>query len=177
VDAAAELDATYAMTGGGADCASDANGTPIYLTASYPYSTDDPRDGSFSSNTWRVAGKDAFVAAAAPITAYAVGVKWSTTFLNGFGAQPPIIAECLCLDSPNSPHPEAAVGPPDQTMLVGGGAYDRWHGSDGNMLTDSYPEDIATWHAAGKDHIASSPATLTVYAIGLKNLAAPPSKA
>jgi hypothetical protein len=166
------LDASYAMTGGGADCGSDSSGTPIFLTASYPYSKQDPRNTSFSSNTWQVAGKDAFVAATAPITAYVVGVKWSSGFLNQFGTQPPITAECLGLDSSFESHPEASLGPPDQTTLVGGGAYDRWQG-EGNMLTDSYPQDLSDWYAAGKDHIKSSEATLTVYAIGVKDMVPP----
>jgi len=96
--------------------------------------------------------------------------------MNNFGSQSPITAVCLCLDSAFSEHPAVPLGPPDQTILVGGGANDRWQG-DGNMLTDSYPQDLSTWHAAGKDHIKVSPGTLTVYAIGLKGMAAPPATA
>ena len=174
------LDPDYAMTGGGADCNSDISGNPIFLTASFPYSDQDPRDASFSSNTWRVKGKDAFVVANGSVTAYAVGVKWNTSFLTEYGGRTAITAECLGLDSPFEAHPEAHLGPPDQTTLVGGGAYDRWDAvktSPGNMLIDSYPVDLSTWHAGGKDHTVSSPATLTVYAIGVKNMVPPPATA
>lgn len=174
--ASVSLDPSYAMTGGGADCKTDSTGNQIYLTASYPYSQQDPRNGSFSSNTWYVAGKDAFVATNAPISAYAVGVKWSSSFSKEHPAQPPITTECLGVDSSFEAHPEASLGPPDDTILVGGGAYDRWQ-NPGNMLTDSYPKNLSTWSAAGKDHMSASSATLTVYAIGVKNMVPPPSTA
>jgi hypothetical protein len=175
----------YALTGGGADCKGDSStNNPIYLTASYPYSEQDIRGVKYPSNVWKAIGKDAFVQANGSITAYAVGVKWSDTFTNKYGNRTRITTWCIGLDSQNDSHPAALVGPPDQTSLVGGGAYDRWDaikGAEGNMLTDSYPAnlvypyhaDSSKWSAAGKDHIKSSPAVLTVYAIGAENMVTP----
>jgi hypothetical protein len=164
-----DLDSSYAMTGGGAEAE-----TASFLTASYPYSHSDTRNTHFSSNTWQVAAKDHKFPTSGPITAYAIGVKWNSSFLNKYGNQPPITTECIGLDSSLASHPDVSLGPPDQTTLVGGGAYDRWQDL-GNMLTNSYPEDSSNWHAAGKDHIDTSPATLTVYAIGVSNMTPPPS--
>jgi MAC/Perforin domain len=164
-----DLDNNYVLTGGGAECV-----TGCYLTASYPYSHSDPRNTPFPSNTWQVAAKAHFVPVSGPITVYAVGVKWSSSFLSEHGNQPAITTECIGLDSSLASHPEVSVGSPDQTTLVGGGAYDRWQGQ-GNLLTDLHPEDSSNWHAAGKDHIDASPAVLTVYAIGVKNMVPPPS--
>jgi hypothetical protein len=52
--------------------------------------------------------------------------------------------------------------------MVGGGALVDWAGS-GNLLTASYPqEDRARWTAKSKDHIMSSEAKITAYALGVK---------
>jgi hypothetical protein len=52
--------------------------------------------------------------------------------------------------------------------LSGGGAFDNWNGA-GNMLTASYPSGIS-WIGSGKDHIESSPAAITAYVIGLREV-------
>ena len=89
--ASVNLDKNYAMTGGGTDCG-------LYLTASYPWSQSDPKNVSFPSDTWQVAAKDHKVAMSLPITAFAVGVKWSSSFLSKYGNQPPITTQCIGLD-------------------------------------------------------------------------------
>ncbi len=51
--------------------------------------------------------------------------------------------------------------------LIGGGAIVNWSGP-GNLLTESYPEGNS-WLVKSKDHTVESPATITSYAIGIKN--------
>jgi hypothetical protein len=172
-----DLDRAYAMTGGGAETIkNEPQGS--YLTASYPFSSSDPRSTTFPSNTWKVAAKDHQYAQSGSIKAYVVGVKWSDTFHTNHPDYPPITSECIGIDSSFEVSPAVSVGPPDDTIMVGGGAYDRWDEQKdqaGNMLLGSYPEDSSIWRASGKDHLTASPATLTVYAIGVKNLTPPPS--
>jgi hypothetical protein len=56
--------------------------------------------------------------------------------------------------------------------MVGGGAWVDWTG-DGNILVASYPIESApgkpAWHVQSKDHVKSSPARITAYAVGLKS--------
>jgi hypothetical protein len=54
--ASIDLDTAYALTGGGAETIrSEPQGS--YLTASYPFSSSDPRSTTFPSNTWKVAAR------------------------------------------------------------------------------------------------------------------------
>jgi hypothetical protein len=65
-----------------------------------------------------------------------------------------------------APHPSVTLSIPNQFKIIGGGALDHWSGA-GNLLTASYPKDIHTWYAAGKDHEIASPATITAFAIAI----------
>ncbi len=38
------------------------------------------------------------------------------------------------------------------------------------MLVSSYPSSSNTWYATGKDEVKSDPSSITVYAIGIKNI-------
>jgi vibriolysin len=67
-----------------------------------------------------------------------------------------------------APHPSAHVALDSGWILSGGGALDNWTGA-GNLLTASYPNGAA-WFASGKDHIEASPAAITAYVIGLKEV-------
>jgi len=56
--------------------------------------------------------------------------------------------------------------------IIGGGAIDNWEGY-GNLLTASRPEvdtenRVIGWVASGKDQTVSDPATITVFAVGMK---------
>jgi hypothetical protein len=69
-------------------------------------------------------------------------------------------------------HPALTVLLPSDFRVVGGGAQDNWSG-EGNMLTASRPVfqgGLEGWFGAGKDHIDSSPASITVWVIGLKGI-------
>jgi hypothetical protein len=61
-------------------------------------------------------------------------------------------------------HPSVDVAVPNGFKIVGGGALDHWSGM-GNLLTASYPKNLQTWSAAGKDHEQASPASITAYAL------------
>jgi hypothetical protein len=64
-------------------------------------------------------------------------------------------------------HPHVTVAVDKAYRMVGGGAQVNY-GGYGNMLTASYPFSFDTWSAESKDHIQSDPASVTVYAVGIK---------
>jgi hypothetical protein len=66
-------------------------------------------------------------------------------------------------------HPNQTVYLPPGCIITGGGARTNWSGA-GNLLTGSYPltGSIHGWAAEAKDHGESSPASVTVWAIGLE---------
>ncbi|CAG0886551.1 unnamed protein product [Darwinula stevensoni] len=69
------------------------------------------------------------------------------------------------------PFPEISVMLQDGYALTGGGAFDVWTGQ-GNLLVKSRPgDDSQSWIAGGKEHRASSPATMKAYAIGVRTSA------
>jgi hypothetical protein len=65
-------------------------------------------------------------------------------------------------------HPSVEVKIPDTFKIIGGGALDHWSGA-GSLLTASYPKDLQTWFAAGKDHEIVSPSTITAFAIAISD--------
>jgi hypothetical protein len=138
----------YTMIGGGAQV--NWSGAGNLLTASYP------RDGI----TWSCAAKDHLAASSATITAYVIGLKCKVDGLK-------VLQNIQKSSSSPEDHPTASVSPSAGYVVVGGGARVNYSGA-GNMLTASYPRDKQTWEARSKDHAQSDPATLDVYAIGLK---------
>jgi len=67
-----------------------------------------------------------------------------------------------------APHPSVELTVPADYKIVGGGAFDHWSGA-GSLLTASYPRGARTWFAAGKDHESSSPASITAFALALRD--------
>ena len=65
------------------------------------------------------------------------------------------------------PHPLGAAPIPEDCVLLGGGVRIEWDGA-GNLATASSPVNGNSWSARAKDQGEADPATLTVYAIGLK---------
>ncbi len=65
-------------------------------------------------------------------------------------------------------HPSTSVSVSNGYKMIGGGAKVNWSGA-GNLLTASYPEGNS-WNVKSKDHGVSSPASITAYAIGIKNI-------
>ena len=137
----------YKLLSGGARI--DWTGCGHLLTASFPE----------NEQTWRALGKDHKYPSPAAITVFAVTLYdpeniWETkVFSNTWGKD----------------HlPTAKVEVPPEYVMVGGGAKVNYDGS-GNMLTESYPVTENTWAAASKDQGWADPATVTVYAVGLKS--------
>lgn len=66
-------------------------------------------------------------------------------------------------------HPTIELSVPDDYKIIGGGSVLELDQSrdPGNLLTASYPKGLQTWFAAGKDHGAGSPATITAFALAL----------
>lgn len=63
-------------------------------------------------------------------------------------------------------HPSVDVTVPGGFKILGGGAFDHWHGA-GNLLTASYPKSAQTWSVAGKDHEVADSASITAFALAL----------
>jgi vibriolysin len=145
--ATAVLPPPFIMTGGGAFAEWTSEGS--LLTASDPSAT----------HTWQAQSKDHDRPEQAIIWSFAIGLRRRD--------RGPNLERMVAVGSgPIAAHPEASVNLPDGWTLVGGGAIDNWFGA-GNLLTASYPQGNA-WLAAGKDHMQSSPANISVYAIGVR---------
>ncbi len=147
--ATANLRLGYVMTGGGAFV--NYTGYGNILTASYPD----------SDSSWHAQSKDHDVSDPSVITAYVIGIRHNQLFnlaqhsiTNATGA----VAE----------HPTAQVQVESGYTLCGGGAVDNYTG-DGNLLTAIYPNG-PYWMGAGKDHEHPDPSSITVYAIGIRQL-------
>ena len=124
------------------------------LTAMYP---------NEKGTTWTVASKDHFQVNMATVTAYCIIAKMK----NG----KPISSENYTVVSGTSNkagQPTLQVDVPPGFIVVGGGARADYTGV-GNMLFASYPAvGLAGWVGSAKDHLQSDPATITVWAIGLR---------
>jgi len=148
------VESDFVLVGGGAEI--EGLGNPgALLTASYP-------DGNLT--TWHARSKDHHYIYNHKLRSYAIGLKLSglsstqlrsriyyTWDTSGYSAHPSITAEL----------------PPGYTLL-GGGAYADYGTGQGLLLTDSRPDGIQ-WVAQAKDHIYSSPGTVTAYAIGISS--------
>lgn len=65
-------------------------------------------------------------------------------------------------------HPNATVAVDFGEKVVGGGAFVHSTGA-GNILTASFPTSATEWTASSKDHGQPNPATVSAYAIALKD--------
>lgn len=111
---------------------------------------------------WSATAKDHILPDHATVSAYAIIGRMS----NG---QPISNDDYIIVEQTSVPasHPQTQVVLPYGFTLVGGGARVNWSG-EGNMLTASYP-DGNSWVARAKDHQKSSVATVTAFAIGLRD--------
>jgi vibriolysin len=148
----AGLPAGYVLTGGGALV--QWTGAGNLLTASYPSS---PSPG------WVVRSKDHGVESPAWITAYALGIR------HRYGGVR-LATTIKTVTSPVMSHPRALACLDPGWILTGGGALDDWWPGPGNLLTASCPASGSCWSAAGKDHVYESPAKITAYAIGIREV-------
>lgn len=69
--------------------------------------------------------------------------------------------------SSKTAHPTTSVSVPTGYRMLGGGIKVDWTGS-GNLATMSKPSGTSSWAVKSKDHIESSPATVTAYVLGIK---------
>jgi hypothetical protein len=80
----------------------------------------------------------------------------------------PLTIQLFTATSSSAEHPSVEVTVPVNFKIIGGGAFDNWSGA-GNLLTASFPKDLQTWFAAGKDHEVASPAPITAYALAISD--------
>lgn len=149
----AVLPNTHVMTGGGANVHWTAPAPGNLLTASFPE----------GSGTWVAKSKDHSWGSPAALSAYVIGIRPRNN-------TPLPETRVFTAASEKTGHPAANVQVSAGYVVVGGGAFDDWSGA-GNLLTASHPTDALNgWVSAGKDHGTGSPATLTVYAIGMRGV-------
>lgn len=70
-------------------------------------------------------------------------------------------------DSVPAQHPSTEAVLPDGWFVIGGGARANWTGV-GSLLYASYPGGKNSWIASAKDHITQEVATVSAFAIGVK---------
>lgn len=143
------IDSGYVMTGGGAKVTWKGAGN--LLTASFPS----------SELSWEARSKDHDISSPATIQAYAIGLRHKQNEIKLQRTTMPVTGNKLA-------HPSASACLGSEWILTGGGAFDSWSGA-GNLLTASYPEGQC-WQAKGKDHVHSSWAAITAYAIGIRQI-------
>lgn len=143
----------YVLVGGGAY---NYQGEPgSFLTGSYP---------SSDLRTWYIESKGRPGVTPYYLACYAIGLK-----IEGLSSAD--LRNYIRLTSATSgvasqPSASASLTGSGYT-LIGGGAKVNWSGA-GNFLTDSHPAGTDNaWYVASKDHITSSPASITAYAIGI----------
>ena len=140
----------FSIIGGGAKVDWNGSDAGQLLVASIPE----------DEHTWFAESKAHAVSSPATITAYAIaianprGEHWQVAYFrntNGPGSRP-----------------TAVVRIEEGFVLTGGGARVVTNDEVGQLLVASFPRDSVSWEARSKDHIVSSPGTLTACAIGVK---------
>jgi len=95
---------------------------------------------------------------------YALGLK-----VHGMTREELLNHMCvIVVTSPVCAHPEARAELPPDYLVLGGGFKVDWKGY-GNLATASFPSSLTSWTARSKDHEVSDPASLTVFAIGIRH--------
>ncbi|QSQ26458.1 peptidase M4 family protein [Pyxidicoccus parkwayensis] len=147
-DVTATLPAGYVLAGGGVRV--NWSGWGNLATASAPS----------GANAWRVRSKDHKEASPATAVAYAIGINSS---IPGVGTIGNVVNSGT---SSVVAHPSYSAGLSTGYALSGCGAFVNWSGA-GNLLWRIRPYN-AGCSVASKDHIDSSPASISGYAIGLR---------
>jgi hypothetical protein len=155
----ASITSEYALVGGGA-WAFDYTGNGAFITQSRP----DPNN----INAWRGRSKDHAVTDLHNLYVYAIGMRIDEVDPAFLRSQ---IVVVQSNPSPPSDLPTNTINVPWNYLLIGGGAFDDYHGY-GNILTRSYPNGF-NWEVRGKAHSHSDPSSITAYAIGINNISFP----
>jgi hypothetical protein len=141
---------SYVLVGGGFKI--DWTGAGNLATASFPS----------SASSWKARSKDHLLSSPATLHTYAIGLlrtlpvgTVTAAVASAFGSQ--------------AAHPTATAVVPAGYALTGGGADVHWQGA-GNLLWKLEPTRTSTPYFVGgaKDHINSDPATIDVYALGIR---------
>ena len=146
------MGADYICIGGGA-YASYGGGPGALLTESRPWS---------DLSGWTGSSKDHKYANNHYLYVYAIGLKLDGVDKYTLHNQIRIVQNTSQIQQ----HPNVGATLPSGYALIGGGARVNWSGA-GNLLTESYPSG-STWNASSKDHLLTSPASITAYAIGIR---------
>lgn len=112
---------------------------------------------------WKARSKDHYVVSRANLTVYAIGIKEKLPVGK-------IERSIQAKNSESAPHPSATAEVLPGFVLTGGGADVHWR-DPGNMLWKLRPAVETTnqdFNAGSKDHQVTSPASLTVYSIGIR---------
>gem|GEM_PF-711275 len=147
-DVTAALPAGYVLVGGGVKV--NWSGSGNLATASAPS----------GANAWRVRAKDHIESSPATAQAYAIGISSS---IPGVGTIGNFITDGT---SAVLAHPNYTAGMSAGYALSGCGAFVNWSG-DGNLLWSIKPVNSGCT-VASKNHLISSPASISGYAIGLR---------
>lgn len=148
-----DVDPDEVLVGGGA-WADYGTGPGALLTASFPESND--------LETWIGKSKDHGSKNAHTLHVYSIGMKLT-------GVDRAVLKSKMRYveaTSGASAHPTRSLSLPEGFQLIGGGARVNWSGA-GNLLFESYPANSTTWKVGSKDHGATSPASITAFAIGI----------
>jgi len=152
VEKTARTDSDMIVVGGGAVAKWTGNGA--MLTASYP---------DVGMSGWTGSSKDHSVPDPHKLSIYALGLK-----VHGMTREELLNHMCvIVVTSPVCAHPEARAELPPDYLVLGGGFKVDWKGY-GNLATASFPSSLTSWTARSKDHEVSDPASLTVFAIGIR---------
>jgi hypothetical protein len=143
------VDEGYKIIGGGAKV--NWSGAGNLLTASFPS----------TETSWEARSKDHSVSSHANITVYAIGIKPRTQCAQQ------VENKIFISTTGSAQHPSGNTSVSNEYILTGGGALVNWNGAS-NLLTSSYPSSDNTWSSSSKDHSVVSPATINIYAIGIK---------
>lgn len=151
-NARVEVPKNHKLLGGGARANYTGGGN--FLTASFP-------DGD---SAWNARSKDHRAHDPASISAFAMCIYdnldlWEVAQFSATGTQ---------ANHPSAQVALAADFVAKGGVLVGGGAVVNYGSGPGNLLMGCYPKDETTWAANSKDHLDPSPATITVFAQGLR---------
>jgi hypothetical protein len=147
----------HALIGGGAEIQAIGGGDAepgALLTSSRP-------DGDFA---WVASSKDHIDIGTHVLRAYAIGLRHSSLSVTTLKANIKIKTDSSSVASAS---PDASSTVDDGFVLLSGGAQAITTGS-GLLLTRSYPTSATTWYAQAKDHQVSSPGTVRVWSIGIK---------
>ena len=147
-----EVSPGMVVVGGGGEAMWSGYGALLF--ASYP-------DEELSR--WYVSSKDHHSADPHRLKGWAIGMKIKGMTRAQLRTQMRVFSET----SSRAAHPSDSVSVGEGYLLLSGGFRIAWRGH-GNMAHASYPENVRTWRAKGKDHLLSDPAEMEVYAVGIR---------